>query len=87
MCALSFSLVVWLTSWILMKQAYSEDGLEGGNKSSMYAKDIIIHQADRHNLLRPETVESLFVLYRITKDTKYENYFLIMSSWDCALQS
>nr|VDC61562.1 unnamed protein product [Brassica rapa] len=55
------------------EQAYSEDGLEGGNKSSMYAKDIIIHQADRHNLLRPETVESLFVLYRITKDTKYRD--------------
>nr|VDC98132.1 unnamed protein product [Brassica oleracea] len=53
------------------QQEYSEDGLEGGNKSSVYAKDIVIKQADRHNLLRPETVESLFVLYRITKDTKY----------------
>lgn len=27
--------------------------------------------ADRHNLLRPETVESLFYLYRFTKDHKY----------------
>ncbi|KAF3548514.1 hypothetical protein DY000_02008953 [Brassica cretica] len=52
-------------------EEYSEDGLEGGNKSSAYAKDIIIKHADRHNLLRPETVESLFVLYPITKDTKY----------------
>lgn len=33
--------------------------------------DIIIKPADRHNLLRPETVESLFVLYRITEDPKY----------------
>ncbi|XP_010499520.1 PREDICTED: mannosyl-oligosaccharide 1,2-alpha-mannosidase MNS3 [Camelina sativa] len=52
---------------------YSEDGLQGGNKSSMYENDIIIKHADRHNLLRPETVESLFVLYRITKDTKYRD--------------
>ncbi|KAJ0233654.1 hypothetical protein HA466_0280070 [Hirschfeldia incana] len=52
-------------------EEYSEGGLEGGNKSSVYAKDIIIKHADRHNLLRPETVESLFVLYRITKDTIY----------------
>lgn len=73
-CA-SFLLLFFLfNSWILIKQEYSEDGLEGGNKSSMYANDIIIKHADRHNLLRPETVESLFVLYRITKDTKYENY-------------
>ena len=26
---------------------------------------------DSHNLLRPETVESLFILWRVTKDTKY----------------
>lgn len=29
---------------------------------------------DRHNLLRPETVESLFVLYRLTKDQKYRDW-------------
>lgn len=65
----------FINSWTMLKQDYSEDGLEGGNQSSMYAKDIIIKHADRHNLLRPETVESLFVLYRITKDTKYGKLF------------
>lgn len=30
--------------------------------------------ADRHNLLRPETVESLFYLYRFTKDRKYRDW-------------
>ncbi|XVF40147.1 hypothetical protein PTKIN_Ptkin01aG0087800 [Pterospermum kingtungense] len=50
---------------------YFEAGLDGGNKSSKYVNDIIIKHADRHNLLRPETVESLFVLYRITQDPKY----------------
>lgn len=30
--------------------------------------------ADRHNLLRPETVESLFYLYRTTGDRKYQDW-------------
>ncbi|XP_059665383.1 mannosyl-oligosaccharide 1,2-alpha-mannosidase MNS3 [Cornus florida] len=51
-----------------------EGGLDGGNKSSKYVNDIIIKPADRHNLLRPETVESLFVLYRITEDPKYREW-------------
>lgn len=54
----------------LIPQEFSEQG-DGGNKSSEYVNDIIIKPADRHNLLRPETVESLFVLYRITEDIKY----------------
>ena len=29
-------------------------------------QDLDIHRADEHNLLRPETVESLFYLYRLT---------------------
>lgn len=52
-------------------QEFSEDGFDGGNKSSKYVNDIIIKHLDRHNLLRPETVESLFILYRITEDPKY----------------
>lgn len=54
----------------MIPQEFSEQG-DGGNKSSEYINDIIIKPADRHNLLRPETVESLFVLYRITEDIKY----------------
>ncbi|XP_021854755.1 mannosyl-oligosaccharide 1,2-alpha-mannosidase MNS3 isoform X2 [Spinacia oleracea] len=53
---------------------YFEEGYDGGNKSSKYLNDIIIKPADRHNLLRPETVESLFVLYRITEDPKYREW-------------
>lgn len=33
-----------------------------------------LQPADAHNLLRPETVESLFYLYRITKDKKYQDW-------------
>ncbi|KAK8294213.1 hypothetical protein V6Z11_D06G240700 [Gossypium hirsutum] len=53
---------------------FYEDGLGGGNQSSEYVNDIIIKFNDRHNLLRPETVESLFVLYRITQDPKYREW-------------
>ncbi|KAF3449926.1 hypothetical protein FNV43_RR06005 [Rhamnella rubrinervis] len=57
-----------------MYSEYSEANLDGGNKNSNYVNDIIIKSADRHNLLRPETVESLFVLYRITEDPKYREW-------------
>ncbi|ORY07453.1 glycoside hydrolase [Basidiobolus meristosporus CBS 931.73] len=36
--------------------------------------DIIIKPADAHNLLRPETIESMFYLWRITKDPKYRDW-------------
>lgn len=37
-------------------------------------KDVQVKPADRHNLLRPETVESLFYLYRLTGDRKYQDW-------------
>ena len=37
-------------------------------------KDMYVKEADRHNLLRPETVESLYYLYVVTKDKKYQDY-------------
>lgn len=40
-----------------------------GAKEDLYVKD-----ADKHNLLRPETIESLYYLYKITKNTKYQDY-------------
>jgi hypothetical protein len=45
-----------------------------GNPGSKYLEDVIIQPLDRHNLLRPETVESLFVLYRITGDEQYREW-------------
>lgn len=36
--------------------------------------DLNIHQQDRHNLQRPETVESLFYMYRITGDDTYRQW-------------
>eukprot|EP00252_Welwitschia_mirabilis_P005235 TRINITY_DN1572_c0_g3_i1.p1 TRINITY_DN1572_c0_g3~~TRINITY_DN1572_c0_g3_i1.p1 ORF type:complete len:649 (-),score=109.82 TRINITY_DN1572_c0_g3_i1:342-2288(-) len=53
---------------------FNEPGLDGGNTNAEFRDDIIIRHADRHNLLRPETVESLFVLHRITQDQKYREW-------------
>ena len=35
---------------------------------------LVLQPADAHNLLRPETVETLFYLYRITNDNKYRDW-------------
>ncbi|XP_045145277.1 LOW QUALITY PROTEIN: endoplasmic reticulum mannosyl-oligosaccharide 1,2-alpha-mannosidase [Echinops telfairi] len=37
-------------------------------------QDVEVKPADRHNLLRPETVESLFYLHRCTGDAKYQDW-------------
>ncbi|XP_055255632.1 endoplasmic reticulum mannosyl-oligosaccharide 1,2-alpha-mannosidase isoform X3 [Moschus berezovskii] len=37
-------------------------------------KDVQVKAADRHNLLRPEAVESLFYLYRVTGNRKYQDW-------------
>ncbi|XP_069791897.1 endoplasmic reticulum mannosyl-oligosaccharide 1,2-alpha-mannosidase-like isoform X2 [Narcine bancroftii] len=44
------------------------------NLSPHNAKDVEVKPADRHNLLRPETVESLFYMYRLTQDKKYQDW-------------
>lgn len=47
------------------------------NDAPSGTKDIIVKPLDAHNLLRPETVESLHVMYEITGDKKYQAY-----GWD-----
>lgn len=44
------------------------------NKDPSRSTDFHIKPLDRHNLQRPETVESLFYLYRLTGDNKYREY-------------
>lgn len=43
-------------------------------KSADWKKDFIIKANDKHNLQRPETVESLFYMWRITGDIKYREW-------------
>ncbi|KAJ5157508.1 Mannosyl-oligosaccharide 1-2-alpha-mannosidase [Penicillium canariense] len=42
--------------------------------SEPWRKDIEIHNMDRHNLQRPETIESLFYMYRVTGDEIYREW-------------
>lgn len=44
------------------------------NTTKSADRDIYVKPLDRHNLLRPETVESLFYMYRLTKDDKYRKW-------------
>ncbi|KAM0806886.1 putative Family 47 glycosyl hydrolase [Seiridium cardinale] len=39
-----------------------------------WRKDFDVHVMDRHNLQRPETVESLFYMWRITGEQKYRDW-------------
>lgn len=41
------------------------------NTDALKTDDFIIKPLDRHNLQRPETVESLYYLYKLTGDEKY----------------
>ncbi|KAJ2406025.1 mannosyl-oligosaccharide alpha-1,2-mannosidase, partial [Coemansia sp. RSA 2531] len=47
--------------------------------------DILARSGDRHSLLRPETVESLFVLWSITGEEKWREYgwhiFTAIEKW------
>ncbi|KAK0922427.1 mannosyl-oligosaccharide alpha-1,2-mannosidase [Friedmanniomyces endolithicus] len=48
--------------------------LPGGDSRPIGTDDYIIKPNDAHNLQRPETVESLFYMWRITGDTKYRDW-------------
>lgn len=43
-------------------------------KHTDWKSDYDIHVNDVHNLQRPETIESLFYMYRITRDQKYREW-------------
>lgn len=44
------------------------------NPAAEWRKDFDIHHGDVHNLQRPETVETLFYMWRITGDEKYREW-------------
>lgn len=45
-----------------------------GETRPVGADDYVVHGSDAHNLQRPETVESLFYMWRITGDVKYRDW-------------
>ncbi|KAE8353759.1 glycoside hydrolase [Aspergillus coremiiformis] len=44
------------------------------NDKASWKQDLIVKPLDAHNLQRPETVESLFVMYRVTSDPIYRKW-------------
>ncbi|KAL4745271.1 hypothetical protein BDW72DRAFT_186887 [Aspergillus terricola var. indicus] len=44
------------------------------NDEASWKRDLIIKPLDAHNLQRPETVESLFLMYRVTNDPLYRKW-------------
>jgi len=48
-----------------------------GGEDAEWRKDFVVKPNDVHNLQRPETVESLFYMWRITGDVKYREW-----GWD-----
>jgi len=48
--------------------------LDGDARDAPWHQDFDVHANDVHNLQRPETVESLFYMWRITGDIKYREW-------------
>lgn len=57
-------------------QFFAPVDLFGTSQRSSHADlfSCLLQPLDAHNLLRPETLESLFVLYRLTGDQKYREW-------------
>lgn len=61
------------TTGLAPEIVYFNDNAANPSTSSN-SPDIHIHDQDRHNLMRPETVESLFVMWRLTREEKYRDW-------------
>mmetsp|Transcript_9909 Transcript_9909/g.14604 ORF Transcript_9909/g.14604 Transcript_9909/m.14604 type:complete len:533 (-) Transcript_9909:126-1724(-) len=62
------------TCWLTYSQQPTGLGPEIVFFDQKEGEDITVKQQDSHNLLRPETAESLFVMWRLTHDNKYREY-------------
>jgi hypothetical protein len=59
---------------MLTEGALSSPKVFDEDKEAEWRKDYIIKPSDAHNLQRPETVESLFYMWRITGDEMYRQW-------------
>lgn len=50
------------------------EGVRSSDRLPSWKKDYIIKPLDAHNLQRPETVDSLFMMWRITEDPLYREW-------------
>lgn len=60
--------------YVQMETGLSPEIVHFNMQAGEGGRDVDVKLADRHNLLRPETVESLFYLYRLTQDKKYQDW-------------
>ncbi|KAJ9142100.1 alpha-1,2-Mannosidase [Pleurostoma richardsiae] len=52
----------------------SDAVFDDASEDAPWRKDFVVKSMDQHNLQRPETVESLFYMWRITGDPKYREW-------------
>ena len=60
--------------WVPLDQGPPKSALLDNAHDRQWMEDYNIHSNDVHNLQRPETVESLFYMYRITGDAVYREW-------------
>ncbi|KZF24627.1 glycoside hydrolase family 47 protein [Xylona heveae TC161] len=58
----------------VMENTVDEKARKSIDDDRRWREDYVIHSMDAHNLQRPETVESLFYMWRITGDVKYRQW-------------
>eukprot|EP01024_Parvocaulis_polyphysoides_P034919 TRINITY_DN3091_c0_g1_i4.p2 TRINITY_DN3091_c0_g1~~TRINITY_DN3091_c0_g1_i4.p2 ORF type:complete len:175 (+),score=10.86 TRINITY_DN3091_c0_g1_i4:196-720(+) len=63
-----------LASEIVHFQDHHQGDYPKEHASDIGGGDFVIKPRDAHNLLRPETVESLFIMYRVTNDPIYREW-------------
>lgn len=61
-------------AWFNIKPDKDRPFVEATDKLRMWKQDYIVKPLDAHNLQRPETVESLFMMWRITEDPIYREW-------------
>ncbi|KAK7717031.1 mannosyl-oligosaccharide alpha-1,2-mannosidase [Botryosphaeria dothidea] len=68
--------IVWFEVDDVALQPRGKDNTpsSSSNDDALWEKDYTINPLDAHNLQRPETVESLFMMWRITQDTLYREW-------------
>jgi mannosyl-oligosaccharide alpha-1,2-mannosidase len=69
--------IVWFSADEEVLRSKSNDPrplAQSSNSDEAWKKDYTIKPLDAHNLQRPETVESLFMMWRITKDPIYREW-------------
>ena len=69
--------IVWFSADERMLRSTSDrpsSSARSSDSETSWGKDYTIKPLDAHNLQRPETVESLFLMWRITKDPIYREW-------------